>query len=529
MRATASQMPRVFVSYRRRDTQQAASALRLLLVEHLTEEVVFLDREDLDWGQGWQRQLDHAIVDRDVIVCLIGPEWEGDAEHTSSRRIDDPEDPVRREIALAIATGLKVLPVLVDRADIPDQVPGDIRMMFAEHATPLRSTDYESDFAVILAALWRIRLEHVRHSDIVLRVGSRPVHGDTFLEVLEKKYPPEVRLITLAATGRVELTLIDAKVLAPHLYLVLAEDADERDRRVVAALAPHWDSVTVVAGGTAGSYSLTSFLAHPDRSWLRDALDGVETVELLNRETFQQGVSGLFESIRRGIAVRPRAALLLGAVVIGGGAALAIPALTSSDSEELLAALMRAADIAADDEGSSPLTRWYYKEVFPCEARFVVDRLGPTEIEARSGVTAASVDSDLAAGNDALVNLDSLEGLVVVDDESSTVKYDFDFYEELIDARIECRGGLVQAWKLDEAARRFLDNTPAPVADAMEHVDCVFAASAPSDEEMRAVLYYWYYENGGLEGPLTNGPERFFSLSGGLSDRTSKADCDRPS
>ena len=91
----------------------------MLLADHLSADAVFLDQEDLEWGRRWQSQLDDAVADRDVVIALIGAAWEGEdqSEESAQSRIGDPQDVVRREIAVSLSAGVEVLPVLVDRND----------------------------------------------------------------------------------------------------------------------------------------------------------------------------------------------------------------------------------------------------------------------------------------------------------------------------------------------------------------------------------------------------------------------------
>lgn len=225
-----------------------------------------------------------------------------------------------------------MLPVLVDRAELPLDLPSDLAPLLTSQVTSLRSTDYEADLASILATLWSIRLAVMQNPQVILSVGSRPVERSEFLAVVRKKYPPEVRLITLAATGRMELSLIDVKAKAPNLYVTISEDADERDRRLVAAFAASWDKVTVVGVGGFAGYTAVDLLAQPGMEWLRGLLDGGGSVEVaadtgsalpgLTDESRPRGLG----RVRDAIAARPRAALLVGGFAVGGGAAAEVVA-----------------------------------------------------------------------------------------------------------------------------------------------------------------------------------------------------------
>lgn len=350
MRANVQQMPRVFVSYRRDDTGQTAAALAALLRTHLSDEVVFIDRSDLVGGESWRDQLLVAATERDAVLCLIGPTWEGSAE--GERRIDRTDDPVRAEIASALVAGVRAIPLLVDRRTMPAELPGDISRLREAHALPLRSSDYDADLAVLLATLWALRLRDLDPAHVVLTVGTVDVAAREFVEVIGRQYAPEVRVLTLAATGRMTLSMVEARTEAPSLFsLYLADDANERDRRVVAAcwLPWHFDKVLIAGAGIPAGYTIAQLAAAPGRQWLAEALGsagrldalggGVPSIEAVSASEasgatkVQVGRPRGLRRVRHAVSARPRAALLAGALTIGAAASVAVVAISDDDRQ----------------------------------------------------------------------------------------------------------------------------------------------------------------------------------------------------
>jgi hypothetical protein len=95
-----------------------------------------------------------------LLVCLIGPTWQtvGDAK---GRRLDNPDDLVRREIDLALQRNKMVLPVLVNGATIPDRslLPASISELVKFDAIPLRHERFEADLEnLVKAASCALRL-----------------------------------------------------------------------------------------------------------------------------------------------------------------------------------------------------------------------------------------------------------------------------------------------------------------------------------------------------------------------------------
>jgi hypothetical protein len=73
------------------------------------------------------------------------------------RRLDDPGDFVRLEIEVALARGVRVIPVLVDGARVPrrDQLPASLATLAARQAAELSHSRFSSDLKSLLNVLDR--------------------------------------------------------------------------------------------------------------------------------------------------------------------------------------------------------------------------------------------------------------------------------------------------------------------------------------------------------------------------------------
>ncbi len=109
-----------FISYRREQSETAANALREALVRKFGEESVFLDTEQIDYGQQWPQRLEDAVAACRAMLVLIGPDWSEATDSHGSQRLTNPDDWVRCEIRAALANDqIAVVPVLHDRAVAP--------------------------------------------------------------------------------------------------------------------------------------------------------------------------------------------------------------------------------------------------------------------------------------------------------------------------------------------------------------------------------------------------------------------------
>ena len=69
--------------------------------------------------------------------CSSGPGWLTAADANGKRRIDDPRDAVRKEVASALKSGTRVIPVLVGDARLPAEE--DLRTTFDRWSGTTRS------------------------------------------------------------------------------------------------------------------------------------------------------------------------------------------------------------------------------------------------------------------------------------------------------------------------------------------------------------------------------------------------------
>ena len=92
----------VFISYRREDSEGQARALSLELVRLLGKDTVFMDVDSIALGRDFRRVLQERLGSCDVMIALIGPGWLNAKDGSGTRRVDNPTDFVRQEIAAAL-------------------------------------------------------------------------------------------------------------------------------------------------------------------------------------------------------------------------------------------------------------------------------------------------------------------------------------------------------------------------------------------------------------------------------------------
>ena len=146
---------RIFISYRRSDTQMAAGRLRDALAARFGVASVFRDKEAIRPGYDWVDEIRSALEGDVVVLALLGPQWANSLDVEGRRRLDDPEDSNRMELETALAKKVPVIPVLVEGARLPetDTLPASLRTLTRRNAIPLRDDDWDGDFARLADAL----------------------------------------------------------------------------------------------------------------------------------------------------------------------------------------------------------------------------------------------------------------------------------------------------------------------------------------------------------------------------------------
>jgi hypothetical protein len=136
---------KIFLSYRREDSSHAAARINERLVDRFGEDRIFYDVDTIPSGADFRRFITSKLQECGVCLVIIGDHWtdargRGGTDE-GQRRLDNPDDLVRREIEVALHTHLRVIPVLVGSAPMPneDELPDSIGQLVHFQAAELRA------------------------------------------------------------------------------------------------------------------------------------------------------------------------------------------------------------------------------------------------------------------------------------------------------------------------------------------------------------------------------------------------------
>ncbi|HEX4703619.1 MAG TPA: TIR domain-containing protein [Pseudonocardiaceae bacterium] len=144
----------MFINYRGEDSHGYGALLYTELTRQFGKEQVFLDAESIPAGADFERELLDRVRSSRVLLAVMGRRWLT-ADPNGRRRIDDPDDWIRRELAEAFTSGVRVIPILTDDAELPcaAELPADIAALSRCQYRHLRRREPTTDLARIVTEL----------------------------------------------------------------------------------------------------------------------------------------------------------------------------------------------------------------------------------------------------------------------------------------------------------------------------------------------------------------------------------------
>jgi CHASE2 domain-containing sensor protein len=145
-----------FISYRRSQSQWPAKVLNQALVKRFGSAKVFMDTTGIDAGEIWPRELEEAISRCSVMLVLIGPNWLDARKPDGTRRLEDADDWVRREVKAGLDSDeIVVVPVLHDGASMPvsEVLPEALKQLPGSNATRLTGDDLDAEIDRLVDSL----------------------------------------------------------------------------------------------------------------------------------------------------------------------------------------------------------------------------------------------------------------------------------------------------------------------------------------------------------------------------------------
>ena len=145
--------PKVFISYRRSDSLAATGRLYDRL-NTAYPGMFFRDVSGIGVGVDFTKEIERAVSSSVALIAVIGPTWATESVD-GKRRLDDPDDFVRLEVLNALKRGIRIIPVLVGNASMPEeeQLPPELHPLRKWNAIRLVEEYYEEGLERLIDAL----------------------------------------------------------------------------------------------------------------------------------------------------------------------------------------------------------------------------------------------------------------------------------------------------------------------------------------------------------------------------------------
>jgi TolB-like protein len=109
---------KIFVSYRRTDSEGITGRIRDRLVGRYGDDSIFMDIDNIPFGKDLRQFIHDALAQSDIFMAVVGPQWLG-VDASGNSRIHADADPVRIEVELAQQMGIPIIPVLIGNTTMP--------------------------------------------------------------------------------------------------------------------------------------------------------------------------------------------------------------------------------------------------------------------------------------------------------------------------------------------------------------------------------------------------------------------------
>lgn len=147
---------KVFISYRRDDSKYQAHRIYDAFERVLGRESVFMDVGSIPPGANFRKILKEWVDQCEILLALIGPGWiDATDPKTGRRRLENPNDFVRIEIAEALARDIPLAPILLDGTPVPDggRLPDDLKALVDRQAELVEFRTFDADVARLIKKL----------------------------------------------------------------------------------------------------------------------------------------------------------------------------------------------------------------------------------------------------------------------------------------------------------------------------------------------------------------------------------------
>jgi TIR domain-containing protein len=148
----------IFISYRREDSSAWAGRLSDRLSSHFPSNQIFMDVDTIEPGIDFVEAIEESVGSCDVLIAVIGTHWLNSSNPAGKRRLEIPEDSVRVEVSTALKRGIRVIPVLVEGATMPEaaDLPDELKALVRRNALKLSHDRFRTESELLASTVGRV-------------------------------------------------------------------------------------------------------------------------------------------------------------------------------------------------------------------------------------------------------------------------------------------------------------------------------------------------------------------------------------
>lgn len=149
---------RIFISYRRQDSAGYAGRLFDRLSNRFGQSNIFMDIDAIELGVDFVQRIQEAVGSCDVLLAVIGPSWLTVTNTNGQPRLSDPNDFVRVEVLTALQRDIRVIPLLVQGAHMPNEkeLPAELTALARRNGMGIEHASFDSDVNLLVTKLEKI-------------------------------------------------------------------------------------------------------------------------------------------------------------------------------------------------------------------------------------------------------------------------------------------------------------------------------------------------------------------------------------
>jgi hypothetical protein len=192
----------IFISYRRDDSSAWARLLNDRLSQRFPNNHIFID-VDLDAGIDFADAIETSVGSCNILIAIIGKRWLISSVWKWKRRLNNPDDFVRLELATALKRKIAVVPILVEGASMPrsSDLPDNLKLLVRRNALELSHNRFNADFGRLVTTIERV----LEKADAEREQGAEKERLQAQHRENDEKQKLEIQLRQAAETERLEV------------------------------------------------------------------------------------------------------------------------------------------------------------------------------------------------------------------------------------------------------------------------------------------------------------------------------------